>query len=77
MWDLVPPPGIEPRRPALGTWSLSRWTTREVLTCVFLTSIILESMATNWLAGGGGGEVLPRIRVGDYILLFLLLFFFF
>ena len=26
-------------------------------------------MAANWL---GGGAVLPRIRVGDYILLFLL-----
>ena len=31
MWDLVPQPGIEPRSPALGAWSLSHWTTREVL----------------------------------------------
>ena len=31
MWDLVPWPGIEPRHPALGAWSLSHWTTREVL----------------------------------------------
>ena len=31
VWDLVPWPGIEPRPPALGVWSLSRWTTREVL----------------------------------------------
>ena len=30
MWDLVPPPGIEPRPAALGTWSLSHWATREV-----------------------------------------------
>ena len=30
MWDLVPWPGIEPRSPALGAWSLSHWTTREV-----------------------------------------------
>ena len=30
MWDLVPWPGIEPRPPALGVWSLSHWTTREV-----------------------------------------------
>ena len=28
--DLVPWPGIEPGSPALGTWSLSHWTTREV-----------------------------------------------
>ena len=30
MWDLVPPPGIEPRPPALGARSLTHWTTREV-----------------------------------------------
>ena len=30
MWDLVPWPKIEPRPPALGIWSLSRWTTRNV-----------------------------------------------
>ena len=29
-WDLVPWPGIEPRPPALGVWSLSHWTTRKV-----------------------------------------------
>ena len=29
MWDLVPSPGIEPRLPALGAWSLSHWTIRE------------------------------------------------
>ena len=29
-WDLVPLQGIEPRPPALGVWSLSQWTTREV-----------------------------------------------
>ena len=29
MWDLVPWPGIEPRPPALGAWSLSHWTTME------------------------------------------------
>ena len=26
MWDLVPWPGIKPRSPALGAWSLSHWT---------------------------------------------------
>ena len=30
MQDLVPWPGIEPGPPALGTWSLNRWATREV-----------------------------------------------
>ena len=30
MWDLVPRPGIELRPPALGAWSLTHWTTREV-----------------------------------------------
>ena len=30
MWDLVPWPGIQPRPPALGEWSFSPWTTREV-----------------------------------------------
>ena len=30
MWDLVPRPGIEPGPPALGVWSLTHWTTREV-----------------------------------------------
>ena len=31
MWDLVPRPGIEPRPPALGVWSLSHWTTSRKL----------------------------------------------
>ena len=31
MWDQVPLPGIEPRPPALGVWSLSHWTPREIL----------------------------------------------
>ena len=30
MWDLVHQPGIESGPPALGAWSLSHWTTREV-----------------------------------------------
>ena len=28
--DLVPRPGMEPRPPALGAWSLTHWATREV-----------------------------------------------
>lgn len=29
MWAIVPRPGIEPGRPALGVWRLSHWATRE------------------------------------------------
>ena len=34
--DLVPWPGLELRSPALGAWSLSHWTTREVFLSVSL-----------------------------------------
>ena len=30
IWDLVPWPVIQPRPPALGAWSCTHWTTREV-----------------------------------------------
>ena len=36
MWDLVPRPGIKPGFPALGAWSLTHWTTREVPVALFL-----------------------------------------
>ena len=36
MQALVPQPEIEPRPPALGVWSLTHWTTREVCTAHFL-----------------------------------------
>ena len=36
MRDLVPRPGIEPRPPALGAWSLNHSTTREVQEIIFL-----------------------------------------
>ena len=39
MWDLVPWPGMEPRSPALGAWSLSHWTAREVTVYFFLHHI--------------------------------------
>ena len=45
MWDLVPRPGIEPRSPALGAWSLGHWTTREVpLVSNFLKKIFLNQV---------------------------------
>ena len=37
MRDLVPQPGIEPRPLALGVWSFSHWTTRQVPSLLFLT----------------------------------------
>ena len=37
--NLVPWPGIEPRSPALGAWSLSHWTTREVMR---ITQILMQ-----------------------------------
>ena len=30
LWDPVPWPGIKPKPPCTGVWSLSRWTTRKV-----------------------------------------------
>ena len=38
MWDLIPFPRIEPRPFALGPWSLSHWTTREVPVIWILTT---------------------------------------
>ena len=52
IWNLVPFPGMEPVPPAVGVWSLSHWTTREVPCCVFNWDWVrawrpLES--THWL----------------------------
>ena len=47
MWDLVPWPGIEPRLPALGVWSISYWTTREVL--LYATLSIVQRIWERWL----------------------------
>ena len=44
IWDLVPWPGIEPGPPALGTWSLSHWTTgksSDTLLCPWTQLIFL------------------------------------
>ena len=41
MWDLVPSPGIKPWPPALGAWSLSHWTTREVPSWVLRSWILI------------------------------------
>ena len=36
MWDLVPRPGIKPRPPELGVWSLSHWTPGKSLQSEFV-----------------------------------------
>ena len=45
MWDLVPWPGIEPRPPASGVQSLSRWATREVPVLVFEMEVFVQTWA--------------------------------
>ena len=45
MWDLVPRPGIEPGPPALGAWSLTHWTTREVSRIHFKIRHLFKSFA--------------------------------
>ena len=41
MWDLVPQPGLEPGPPALGAWSITHWTTREVPPFYHLLAVLL------------------------------------
>ena len=43
-WDLVPWPGINPGPPALGTWSFSLRTTREVPLSPFLSVFSIEAL---------------------------------
>ena len=47
MRDLVPWPGIEPRLPELGVWSISYWTTREVLR--YATLSIVQRIWEKWV----------------------------
>ena len=56
MWDLVPWPGIEPEPPALGVWSLSHWTTREVLPAHLLN----ESPSFSWHHSWWPSKHLPK-----------------
>ena len=44
MWDLFPQPGIEPRPFTLGVWSLSHWTSREVLFIFFFPRFLVGSL---------------------------------
>ena len=54
MWDLVPWPGIEPLPSALGEWSLSHWTTREVPKLTFQYMSLITSLQVP------GGVPLPH-----------------
>ena len=56
MWELVPLPGIKPRRPALGTQSLSNWTTREVPGTGFLIQSASELKSHVWLVAAVSGR---------------------
>ena len=52
LWHLVPRPGIEPRSPALGAWSLTHWTPRETLDPCGLSSYDPPSLASPSHTGG-------------------------
>ena len=45
MRDLVPWPGVEPRPPALGAWSLSHWTIREVPLSIYFYLLCPSALA--------------------------------
>ena len=51
MWGLVPHPGIKPGPPALGAWSPSHWTTREVPVFTFMaeTQTLDGKVIRSWL----------------------------
>ena len=57
LWHLVPRPGIEPRPPALGAWSLTHWTPRETLDPCDLSSYDPPSLAS--LSHTGGSPSTP------------------
>ena len=56
MWDLVFRQGIKPGPPALGAWSLSHWTTREVPGAVFKLYFVQQV-----LTGGQCNGILESI----------------
>ena len=59
MRGLVPWPGMEPRPPALGGWSLSPWTTRAVP--IFYSNSVCISRLTWVCAGGGRRDWSPQL----------------
>jgi len=63
MWDIVPQPGVEERSPALGMWSPSHWTAREVPHSPFPCS--LDTWAFRLTPGYPGGG--PESEVSHYL----------
>ena len=61
LWDLVPWPGVEPGPSALGEWSLSHWTTREVLRFQFAD--ILGKIQLWWECWPHRGSTADLFRV--------------
>ena len=49
MWDLVLRPGIEPRPPALGAWSLNHWATSEVPMVLFYLVVVVAFISLFFL----------------------------
>ena len=55
MWDIEPQSGIELRPPALGVWSVSHWTTREIPEIFKLSSAEMEKAVDR--------EVIERLEI--------------
>ena len=55
IWELVAQPGIKPRPPALGTWSLRHWAPREV-PCIFSNWVFSGYMFRSGIAGSHGND---------------------
>ena len=49
VWDLVPWPGMEPKPTALGAWSLSHWTTREVPPDIFICQLWVDKIHSDYI----------------------------
>ena len=47
LWDLVPLPGNKPGPPALGAWSASHWTTKEVCEIVLFDHFLFHTPCTS------------------------------
>ena len=78
-WDLLPWTGIEPRPLALGKWSLSHWTTREVPCFLYFPSCLMSPSSSfeNFNPFNRLGPTLPpQIPItSGFILLWLRMFF--
>ena len=74
MWDLVPWPGIEPRPPALGAWSLIHCATREVLTFLYFKKFYSLSYSLLLIASDlPGFPITTKIKSLNWVLVYILL----